>query len=271
VKDSSFVMDSRHCRLALGALVLVLASSIPTVAMAQTSSTTAAPAPTTAAPVTTVRKTATTRRTATTVRRTTTVKTVATTAAPTTAAPTTVATTVPTSTIPPTTIALVTTPSVTPEHVNDASSTRTVNGVIVGLFVVAGLVALLSAWFYKRTAPLPASLEVLEFMSRRRWRKAPAAERDAQLAALRAQIGEVPPENIVKLHPVPVERPPWRPTETPDDSVADALVGLVPPPPEVEANGVADTPPDPDTPPAAAAEVTAEPGDRPADTLDPHG
>jgi hypothetical protein len=186
-----------------------------------------------------------------------------------------VATTV-ASTIPPTTIALVTTPSVSAAKANDASSTRTVNGVIVGLFVLAGLVALVTIWFYKRTAPLPASLEVLEFMSRRKWRKAPSAERDAQLAALRAQIGEVPPENIVNLHPVPVERPVWRPTEAPDDSVADALVGLVPAPAEVEANGVAGETVAAEVPPAAAADVpppgaAGEPGERPADTLDPHG
>ena len=160
----------------------------------------------------------------------------------------------------------------TAAHANYTPPTRTVNGVIVGLFVLAGLVALLTVWFYRRTAPLPASLEVLEFMSRRKWRKAPAAERAAQLAALRAQIGEVPPENIVNLHPVPIERPPWRPTEAPDDSVADALVGLVPPPPEVEANGAADDGVAVDAPPTVAAEVpSAEPGERPADTLDPHG
>jgi hypothetical protein len=143
----------------------------------------------------------------------------------------------------------------------------TVNGVIVGLFVLAGLVALLTAWFYKRT-PLPASLEVLEFMSRRKWRKAPTSERVAQLAALRTQIGDVPPENIVNLHPVPIERPVWRPSEAPDDSVADALVGLLPAP-AVEANGEDATT---DAAPAPAAEVPpAQTDERPADTLDPHG
>jgi hypothetical protein len=143
--------------------------------------------------------------------------------------------------------------------------------VIVGLFVLAGLVALLTVWFYKRTAPLPASLEVLEFMSRRTWRKAPASEGAAQLAALRAQIGEVPPENIVNLHPVPIERPVWRPSEAPDDSVADALVGLLPAP-EAEANGVAAGDVTTDAPSADPPAASApEPADRPADTLDPHG
>jgi hypothetical protein len=139
--------------------------------------------------------------------------------------------------------------------------------VIVGLFVLAALVALLTAWFYKRTAPLPASLEVLEFMSRRKWRKAPTAARAAQLAALRSQIGDVPPENIVNLHPVPIERPVWRPSEAPDDSVADALVGLLPAP-VVEANGE-DGPTD--APPVEPLTPAAQPGESPADTLDPHG
>jgi hypothetical protein len=143
--------------------------------------------------------------------------------------------------------------------------------VIVGLFVLAGLVALLTAWFYKQTAPLPASLEVLEFMSRRKWRKAPASEGAAQLAALRAQIGEAPPENIVNLHPVPIERPAWRPSEAPDDSVADALVGLLPPP-SADVNGAAAGDVTTDAPPADPPEASASgPGDRPADTLDPHG
>jgi hypothetical protein len=272
MKDLLVVMDSRHRRIAVGALVLVVASSIPTVATAQTIPTVPtipSTAPTTAAPVTTAKPVTTARRTATTARRraTTTAKTVATTEAPaTTAAPTTVATTV-ASTISPTTIALVTTPSVSAARANDTSATRTVNGVIVGLFVLAGLVALLTAWFYRRTAPLPASLEVLEFMSRRKWRKAPNSERVAQLAALRAQIGEVPPENIVNLHPVPIERPVWRPSEAPDDSVADALVGLLPAP-EVEANGTDATT---NAPPPAPSTPAAQPGERPADTLDPHG
>jgi hypothetical protein len=277
-------MVSRHRRIALGAIVLVLASSVPTVATAQTTTpTTPTPTTTAPAPATTRKATPTTVRRTTTVKRTTTAKSTATTEAPTTtAAPTTVATTV-ASTISPTTIALVTTPSVAAVRVNDTSSTRTVNGVIVGLLVLAGLVALLTFWFYKRTAPLPASLEVLEFMGRRSWRKAPAEARAAQLAALRAQIGEVPPENIVNIHPVPIERPPWRPTETPDDSVADALVALVPPPPPppaadgvAVADGVANEEPATDPapplgPPSPAPAAPSEPGDRPADTLDPHG
>ena len=121
-------------------------------------------------------------------------------------------------------------------------------------------------------APTPADFEPTTWLLGTIGRKLPAIERDAQLAALRSQIGEVPPENIVNLHPVPIERPPWRPTEVPDESVADALVGLVPPPPEVEANGVAGDAAASEAPPAVAAEVpSAEPGDRPADTLDPHG
>jgi len=286
-------------RLIVPGLVLVVASAIPMVAAAQPDTAPVAATSSPSAPVVTAFRTATTRRTGTTARRATT--TVATTA-PTTEAPTTVATTA-ASTIPPTTLALVTTPSVAAAQANDTSSTRTVDGVILGLLVVAGLVALLTVWFYRRTAPLPASLEVLEFMGRRKWRRAPDAERTAQLAALRSEIGEVPPENIVNLHPVPVERPPWRPSEVPDESVADALVGLVPPP-EAAANGRApvdasageahadrpadDAPADVPTadhgepaasvtspstaasPPSTAVSPAAT-AHGPADTLDPHG
>jgi hypothetical protein len=265
-------MVSRHRRIALGALVVVVLSSTPTIAAAQT---TTPPSNT----VTTVRRATTTvRRAATTVKRTTTAKQAATTAPPaTTAAATTLAPTTVASTISPTTIELVTTPSVSAARANDASSTRTVNGVIVGLFVLAGLVALLTFWFYKRTAPLPAELEMLEFMGRKRWRKAPAVDRAAQLAALRAQIGEVPPENIVNVHPVPVDRPVWQPSEAPDDSVADALVALVAPPADAAAVGdPAVGPPAPAeaSPPAAgtgAESPIPPPAERPADTLDPHG
>jgi hypothetical protein len=138
-------------------------------------------------------------------------------------------------------------------------------------------------------------------MGRRKWRKAPADRRAAQLTALRAEIGEVAAENIVNFHPVPIERPAWRPTETPDESVADALVALVPPPPETNggAAGEAATeaPAAPAAPAAAAAPAlpvanpaavpavapTTEPppgepeaprsesSAGPADTLDPHG
>lgn len=73
--------------------------------------------------------------------------------------------------------------------VGDSKARTTVNRVIAALLGVAVVVLVATIWYWRSTKPFPGALEGLDTMSRRKWRKADAAEQRAAVTRAKGWPG----------------------------------------------------------------------------------
>jgi hypothetical protein len=75
--------------------------------------------------------------------------------------------------------------------INDTASTRTVNRIIMALVVLAAVLAAVTFWFWRATAPLNPALEGLEMMSSNQWWRASPTKREQLLAKVHSGRGPI--------------------------------------------------------------------------------